>query len=111
MAAPIDKDGKIHSVKMGWLKIWFKISLLVKLKDISIWEVTKTKANITHKMGQPLLRHETQIAKKKDQQKKHLLKMVSKKLLECPNILEGANCTLIFDVDQDKWCLVCVKDP
>ena len=61
----------------------------------------KTKENITHKRGQPLLRHETQIAKK-DQQKKHLLKMVSKKLLECPNLFDGANCTLIFDMDQDK---------
>ena len=37
----------------------------------------KNKENITHKRGQPLLRHETQIAKK-DQQKKHLLRMVSK---------------------------------
>ena len=37
--------------------------------------------------------------------------MVSKKLLECPHMFDGANCTLIFDVDQDKWCLVCVKDP
>ena len=70
----------------------------------------RTKENITHKRGQSLLRHETQIAKK-DQQKKHLLKMVSKKLPECPNVFDGANCTLICDVDQDKWCLVCVKDP
>ena len=93
-----------------WLKIWFKINLLVQLKDISTWEVTKTKENMTHKRGQPLLRHETQIAKK-DQQKKHLLRMVRKKLLECPNMFDGANCTLIFNVDQDQWCLVWVKDP
>ena len=26
-------------------------------------------------------------------------------------MFEGANCNLVFDMNQDKLCLVCVKDP
>ena len=40
---------------------------------------------------------------KKDPQKKHHIGMVSKKLLEDPNMFNGTNLTISSDVDQDTY--------
>ena len=57
--------------------------------------MSKNKENITHKRGQPLLRYETQIAKK-DQQKKHLLRMVSKSYWSAQTCLKAPTAPLFL---------------
>ena len=87
-------------------------------------KVTKTQEKITNKRANrsalsqqvtkrlqgadKTARHETQINKKKDPQKKHRLGTVSKKSLEGLNMFDGTSLSHISDVDKDRYMFILI---